>query len=161
MKNIPFIFRMHKKNPLLVFVTLPGLAMGLSAVLLLLFYLNYEFSFDKHFSTKDRVLRLYNNVVENNQSYTYGICLRRAYTGIPSKVPEIEASTQLYDRGRVMIKSANEYFSDLKLLSADQGFFDVFGLNILYGDRKTALEGAYKIVLTSSTAQKILMTWIV
>ncbi len=155
MKNIQFIFRMLRRNPLLVYVNLPGFAIGLSAVLLLLVYLNYEMSFDKHFSTKDRVLRLYCNITENNQSNNYGICLRSAFTEIPSRIPEIEASTQLWDHGLVTIKSNDEYFSDLKFLYVDPGFFDVFGRNLLLGDRKTALEGKNKIVLSSSLALRI------
>jgi putative ABC transport system permease protein len=112
-------------------------------------------SYDKHFSTRNRVLRLYSNVVEKNKSYNYGICLRSAFTEIPTKIPEIEASTQLYRGWRVSLKANNQYFNSLNLLYTDQGFFDVFGLNLLYGDRKTALEGEGKIVISSSTALKI------
>jgi putative ABC transport system permease protein len=48
MKNLRFTFRMFKRNPLLVFVGLPGLAPGLAAVLLLMVYLRHELSFDQH-----------------------------------------------------------------------------------------------------------------
>ena len=46
MKNFHFTYRMLKRNPLLVFVSVPGLAIGLAAVLLLFVYLKHELNFD-------------------------------------------------------------------------------------------------------------------
>ncbi len=155
MKNLRFVFRMLKRNPLLVFVNLPGLAIGLSAFLLLSVYLRHELSFDKHFQTKDRVMRLYSQVTENNYSANYAICLRDAFTEIPDKVPEIQSSAQIYRGWTVTLKSENQQFLSLDLLYSDPGFFDVFGLDLLYGDKTSALEGDKKVVLSASTAQKI------
>lgn len=155
MKNLRFIFRMFARNPLLVFVNLPGLAVGLSAVLLLSVYLKHELSFDKHFATKNNVLRLYNSVSENGQTTNYGICLRSAYTEVPQNIPEIEAATQIYRGWTTTAEYKNEKFPALELLYADKGFFDVFGLNLLFGDKETALFGDKQIVLNVSTAQKI------
>lgn len=146
---------MLRRNPLLLYVTLPGLAIGLSVVLLLLVYLRYEFSFDQHFSTKDRVLRLYNKVTDNQQTINFGISLRKSYTEIPSKVPEVEAAVQIYRGWTITVKRDDRQLQDLRMLYADPGFFDVFGLSLLYGDKKTALEGTRNIVLTSSAAKKI------
>ena len=60
MKNLRFAFHMLKRNPLLLYISIPGLAVGLCAFLLLAVHLKYEFSFDKHFPTGDRILRLCN-----------------------------------------------------------------------------------------------------
>lgn len=154
--NLKFTFRMLKRNPLLVFVAIPGLALGLTAVLLLTVYLNHELSFDRHFSTNDRVLRLYNVVVEtNSRQEVYGNCLRTAYTEIPAKVPEVEASTRLYRGWEVHVKNAVKQFPSMNLLYADPGFFDVFGLDLIAGSRNEALAGEAKVVLTKSSALRI------
>lgn len=157
MQNLRFTFRMLKRNPLLVFVTIPGLAIGLSAVLLLTVYLKHELSYDRHFPTKDRVLRLYNKVTEKGQTTVYGIGLREACTQIPSQVPEVETATQIYGgrQWQVNVKSGDRQFPSLNILYADSGFFDVFGLNLIAGDEKNALAGENQVVLTSSTATKI------
>jgi putative ABC transport system permease protein len=89
MKNLQFTIRLLSRNPLLVFVNIPGLAVGLSVVLLLLVYLEHELSFDQHFETKERVLRLNSEVSNQNGSGIYGISLRDAYTVIPDEVPEV------------------------------------------------------------------------
>jgi putative ABC transport system permease protein len=158
MKNLQFTIRLLSRNPLLVFVNIPGLAVGLSVVLLLLVYLEHELSFDQHFETKERVLRLNSEVSNQNGSGIYGISLRDAYTVIPDEVPEVEAATQLFRWLPVRVKSKTEIFSGMKLLFADPGFFEVFGLDLITGDEATALSGKNKVVLSSSTAKKIFGT---
>lgn len=155
MKNLQFVFRMFKRNPLLIFINLPGLAIGLSAVLLLSVYLKHELSFDQHFKTKDHVVRLYNSVTENGNTENYGICLRKAYTEIPEQVPGIQSATQIYRGWNVFAEYQKVRFSGLSLLYADKEFFDVFGLNLLAGSRNEALMGTNKVVLNESTALKI------
>jgi putative ABC transport system permease protein len=155
MKNLQFIFRMFKRNPLLVFVNIPGLAIGLSAVLLLSVYLKHELSFDKHFKNKDYVLRLYNSVTENGHTENYGICLRNAYTEIPSQIPEIKAATQIYRGMEATAEYQKVRYPGLQLLFADKAFFDVFGLDLLCGNSNDALQGEKKVVINESTAKKI------
>ncbi len=155
MKNLHFIFRMFRRNPLLVFVNLPGLAIGLSAVLLLSVFLKHELSFDQHFKTKDHVVRLYNSVTENGTTENYGICLRQAYTEVPQQVPGIKSATQIYRGWNVFAEYRKVRFSGLNLLYSDKEFFDVFGLDLLYGSREEALSGTNKVVLNESTALKI------
>lgn len=155
MKNLRFIFRMFRRNPLLVFVNLPGLAIGLSAVLLLSVYLKHELSYDQHFQTKDNVLRLYNLVTEEGSVTNWGICLRDAYTEIPSRVPEIKSATQIYRGWGTTAEFEKQKFPNLQLLYADKDFFDVFGLELIQGNSSDALRGENKVVINRSTALKV------
>ena len=155
MNNLKFIFRMFKRNPLLVFVNIPGLALGLSAVLLLSVYLKHELSFDQHFQTKDHVVRMYNLFTMNGHTENYGICMRQAYTQVPQQIPEIKAATQI-DRGwDVYAEYEKTRYSGLEMLFADKEFFEVFGLDLIAGNINDALLGADKVVVSKSTAQKI------
>lgn len=159
MKNIIFSIRKLYRNKLLLWVGIPSLAIGLAVVLLLVSYLRREYSFDKHFSTKDRVVRLYNTVTEGGDE-NYGICLRKSYDEIPQKIAEVEASTQIYDgwTNKLTAIKTTQSFSRLRKLYADKTFFQVFAQRLLVGDKESALKGKNKIVLTASTAQKIFGT---
>lgn len=159
MKNILFSLRMLQRNKLLTFVGIPGLAIGLAVVLLLVSYLKREYSFDKHFSTKDRVVRLYNTAVEG-ESGTYGICLRKAYDEIPAQIGEVESATQIYNgwTDKMTVASSKESYEDLHKLYADEGFFQVFDQKLFVGNKTDALKGKNKMVLTQSTAQKLFGT---
>ena len=155
MKNLSFIFRMLKRNPLLVFVNIPGLAIGLSAILLLSVYLKHELSFDRHFKTKDQVVRLYNSVTENGSTVNWGVCKREAYTEIPLQVPEVKSATQIYNGWNAIVDYNKVRYLDLQVLYVDKEFFDVFGLDLLYGSPDEALDGSGKVVISESTAKKI------
>ncbi len=159
MKNIFFSLRMLRRNKLLLYVGIPGLAIGLSVVLLLVSYLKREYSFDQHFTTKDRVVRLYNKAVKGENA-TYGICLRKAYDEIPSQVAEVEAATQIYNGWIAKIKAveSGEVFQRLRNLYVDKGFLKVFDQKLLAGDKTDALNGKNKIVLTEKTALKVFGT---
>lgn len=158
MKQLRYTFRILKRNPLLVFVTLPGLAFGLAAFLLLSVYVRHELSYDQQFPTKDRVVRLVNHVVDKQSIINYPICLRDDYTEIPAKVPGIEAATQLYRGWDVNVDTKTQRFEKKELLYADPGFFRVFGLNLLAGNSKTALRDINTVVLTAQTANQFFGT---
>ncbi len=159
MKNILFSFRMLKRNKLLLFVGIPGLAIGLAVVLLLVSYLKREYSFDKHFSTKNRVVRLYNKVIEG-ENETYGICLRKAYDEIPMQIAEVEAATQIYNgwESKIKLVESGESFQNIRKLYVDNDFLKVFDQKQLTGNKLDALKGKNKIVLTEKTALKVFGT---
>jgi putative ABC transport system permease protein len=155
MKNLRFTFHMLRRSPLLLYVSIPGLAVGLCAVLLLGVYLKYEFSFDKHFATSSRVLRLCNILHDQDNTHTTSIGLRTAYTQLPAQVPEVEKAVQIYPEWNSIVKTERGTYGNLNLLYADPEFFDVFGLKLLQGNTSDALTGKNNIVLSKSTAEKL------
>ncbi len=154
MEKLRFTFRILKQNPLLTFVCLPGLALGLAAAILLWLYVQTELSYDHNFATHDRVLRLNNVIVENNHQQTLALCFRDSYTEIPARVPAVEAATQIYQGWEVGVKNDNKQYRN-KLLFADNGFFKVFDQYLIQGDTHEALKGKNKVVINTSTAKKI------
>lgn len=158
MKNIRFTFRMLRRNPLLLYINIPGLAIGLCAFLLLAVYLKYEFSFDRHFANNNRVLRLVNTIHEDSQTEVLPIGLRTDYTQLPSRVPEVEKAVQLYNGSRPKLTTDRGTFKDLSSMYADAEFFDVFGVKLLEGNTSDALAGKKNLVISQSTAQKLFGT---
>ncbi|MCF6239737.1 MAG: ABC transporter permease [Bacteroidales bacterium] len=154
-RSIKHIFRNFKKNPVLLFVNIPGLSLGLSAFLLLMFLLIHELSFDKVFPNKERIVRLYNILTEKNTVDALPICLREAYTELPSQVPEIESTVQIYRGWKTNINYKQTKILSQDLLYADSTFFKVFGLNLLSGNVETALKDKYSAVITQNLAQKL------
>ncbi|WP_158867185.1 FtsX-like permease family protein [Maribellus comscasis] len=146
---------MLKRNPLLVYISVPGLAIGLCALLLMSVYLKYEFSFDKHFPTNDRVLRLCNTLHGENETEVLSAALRTAYTQLPEQVPEVKKAVQLYTGWDVNVKTGKGIFKDLQVLYADEEFLDVFGLKLTEGNTSESLSGKKNIVITKSSAEKL------
>ena len=155
MTRIIKILKSFKRRPMLLFVNLPGLAIGLAAFLLLMIYVVHETSFDQYFPTKARVYRLYNTIIEDNSTKTYPICSSKAYTEIPAEIPEIEKACQIYRGWQTIVSRADAQFAIISMLYTDPEFFEVFGLELLQGDQQQALAAANQLVITQSLAQTI------
>ncbi len=155
MTRIIKILKNFKRSPMLLFVNLPGLAIGLAAFLLLMIYVVHETSFDRSFPTRSQVYRLYNTIIEDNATQTYPICSRRAYTEIPAEIPEIDKACQIYRGGRVILSKGETQHTINNLLYVNPEFFDVFGLDLLQGEKDQALQASNQLVLAQSVAQTI------
>ncbi len=155
LKQIINTLRNFRNRPLLLFISIPGLAIGLTAVMILMIYVKHEVSYDNHFPTKDRVGRLYNKVIDEHGSATYPITLRSAYTDVPPQIPEVDLTVQLYRGGDFKIRHQESQFDRQYGLYSDATFFDVFGLNLISGNKENALAAPLSVVLSESLAMKI------
>ena len=117
MNPIKTCIRNFKHNPGLLFVYLPGLAIGLAAFLLWMVYIKHEISYYQHFETKDRVVWLHNQIIEENSVETDGISMRKAFTEIPTQVPEIEKATQVYRGWEQTLKRGEDHFINEELFN--------------------------------------------
>lgn len=158
MKDFLFVLRILKRNPLSFFVNVIGLVVALSTMIFTLTYIRNELSYDRHFKTSDRVVRLYSRVTDNTRTTVYGISLRKAYTQLPSQVPEIESAVQLYGGWKTSVQTKVNKIEKVGIFYADPEFFKVFGLSLNAGDDKTALLGNKCAVITTSLAEKLFHT---
>ncbi len=155
MNDLRFIFRILKRNPLTFFVNVIGLGVALATVIFTLTYIRYELSYDRHFKTKERVVRLYSRVTDNTSTRVYGISLRKAYSELPEMVPEVEAAVQLYGGWPASVQTKETKVEKVGIYYADPEFFKVFGLGLRLGDENRALAGKKSAVITSAVAEKL------
>jgi len=155
LKQIKNSFKSIKRSPLLLFVSIPGLIIGLTVFLLLMIYIKHETSYDKHYPNKDKIVRLYNTIIDDREGSTWPICLRRAFTEIPPQIPEIEAYIQLLRGWKTNVVFQKQKITNIKLLYSDKGFLNVFGLKLIVGNSKNALADKNSVIITKSLAEKI------
>ena len=154
-KQLLNTLRNFKRSPLLLFISIPGLLVGVTASVLLMAYIKHETSYDTSFPNKDRVVRLYNIWIEDNSVDVYPICLREAYTEIPEQIPEIELAVQIYRGGKSNVVYNKKQYSNQKILYADAELFSVFGLEVLQGSKNEALKQKNTAVISKSFAKKV------
>ncbi|MCX6285516.1 MAG: ABC transporter permease [Bacteroidetes bacterium] len=158
MHDLKFVLRILKRHPFMLITNVTGLAVALTTVIFTLTYIRYELSYDRNFTTSDRVVRLYSRVTDNTRTEVYGISLRKAYTQLPGKVPEIESAVQLYGGWKTSVQTKVNKIEKVGTFYADPEFFKVFGLSLNAGDDKTALLGQKTAVITTSLAEKLFHT---
>jgi putative ABC transport system permease protein len=138
------------------FINLFGLTIGLTCCLLITVYILNELSYDKynkHAGNIYRVTRSFNNsdgVVSLNLatiSPPFGYYF-------PTDFPEIKKMTRLLDNGITPMKYKEKMFNERSIFFADENLFDVFTVNVLKGNPKTALYDPFSVMLTEETAKK-------
>ncbi len=147
-------WRNQKKQKGYSFINIAGLAMGMAASILIVFYIYHELSYDRFHKDADRIYRvcLEGELNKNHLSapmacYPLGPYLAREF-------PEVQAATRLVNNGRILTQYADRKYYESDIYYADPSVFDVFTFPFLSGDPRSALTRPYTIVLTERTARK-------
>ena len=143
------------KNKFTSFVNIIGLTIGITAFILIMLYVQHEFSIDRFNKHYDKIYRL--------QTENYAKFPPIIGEHIKEKVPEIENIARI-----VIVGNGKEYISysdpgsmemalkvQCQSYFADSTVFDVFTLPFVQGEPGSALKDPFTIVLTESTAHKL------
>ncbi len=138
------------------FINLTGLAVGITACILIMLYVQYELSYDKYLKDHDRIFRVSRywlnadgkvNLHLGHLAPPFSPLFNLDYEGT------IEQSVRLLDFNPI-IKTEDKQFEENDCFFADPEFLKVFSWNMIQGDPATCLNEPYSIVLTKSTAFK-------
>jgi putative ABC transport system permease protein len=145
---INLMFRNFSRNKTFSVINIIGLAIGISCVILILSWVRYEVSFDKYHAYADRIYR-----VERRPFCT----LAPSFAPLMKKdFPEIEKMVRMVDVDEYGLRFKYNENSNVekKVCFSEPEIFDIFSLEMLYGDPKTALTQQNSIVLTEAMASK-------
>lgn len=147
-------FRNILKNKGFAFINIFGLAIGLTASLLILLWIMNELSYEKHNVNAKNIYR-----VEEDQFYS-GNRYHVTVTPHPSgpvwkeKIPEIREQTRINRLPRILFRQDEKVFFESSIVAADSGLFKIFTMPFILGDAETALRSPNSIVLTEKLAAK-------
>ena len=158
-------FRHLLKNRLYALINVGGLAIGLTAFMLLIFYINHERSYDTWDGQLERVyqFREYHDFFtpDNKQSWQE-INDSRIASLVRTRVPQFSHVTKV-ENGEwtdgVSLKAAHaEPLKVQYVRDADSAFFQVFPYRFLQGNPATAIKEPNTIVLKDHTAIQLFGT---
>jgi len=141
----------HKRY---AFLNITGLAVGLSACLLMASYVIHELSFETMHPSRDRIYRV------NGRIPMGGRTLLNAVVGAPfgptleESLPEIEESIRILRRRHVPVRVEDRDFKENKMFFAEQEILGVFSIPLLHGNLITALEAPFTVIIDETLAQK-------
>ena len=136
-------------------INIMGLAIGIACCLLILLYVQYEFSYDRYHENTDRIYRVsLHGVLAGNEINSVTTPYPMAAT-LAREFPEVESATRFRPFFLDMLVSLGDTaYQEKQIYHADQGFFDVFSYEFLAGDSSTALIQPNSMVVTESIANK-------
>jgi putative ABC transport system permease protein len=145
------------RNKLYSLINILGLAIGITACLLIMLFINYEFSYENLFSKADRIYRVLTiDAALGTNKQRVGITMPPLGTILADNFPEIEAATRLSGGRRTLMQIGDEqgiYAENLR--AADANFFSIFDFKLLKGDPATALSEPNNLILTTKMANSI------
>jgi putative ABC transport system permease protein len=142
--------RLFKRNLLYSAIRVIGLSLGVAALLLSLFYYNYEQSFDSFHPQADHIYRI-GRITEAGKVATTTFPLAKT---LQSEYPEYLFTHFFKDRSKTLFRKEDKSFYEEKMIWADGNFLQVFPFDNFQGNSATALQEPYSVVLTSAAAEK-------
>ena len=134
-------------------LTLIGLSLGIAMTLLVLAYVDYEKSYDKHFPDSENIYRLI------SFGHIGGDTIKSALSPYPlslvaEQIPGVIAATRLIPAEKKLVSSNHARHNEPNFFYADNNFFEVFGIPFFLGNPQTALADSNSIVISKTIAQK-------
>jgi len=136
-------------------INLLGLTIGLTACLLISFYVIDELSYDKFHEKGDRIYRVaYQYKAPSGDIQKHTMSEFRLKETFESYFNQIEEFVRISMPGSFYIEFDDKKFYETGVSLVDENFFDVFTYEWIAGDKETALDKPFAAVLTESVAKK-------
>lgn len=139
-------------------INILGLVIGVTACLLTFRYINDELSYDQHHVDKENIYRVDAEVSLRNEGGRGGRSPSPLAFALQKDFPEIVESAricQVFDVDQFLIKYQNQSFFEDKVIFADSNLFELLTYEFIKGDKTTALDEPYAVVVSDKTASKL------
>ncbi len=157
LKNyLKIAYRNLFRNKSYAFINIIGLGFSIGAIILIMLYIRFEFSFDNFHKNKDQIYRISINAYrEGNLEGETPIFTPPIGPAMKKDFPEVENYTRFSTNITSYFYVNNKHIKVKNIIYADSTFFDVFSFHLLSGDIETVLKIPNSIVLTEETAEKL------
>nr|WP_068891149.1 ABC transporter permease [Pedobacter panaciterrae] len=157
--NLKIALRNLWRNKTSSIINIVGLAVGLSACLLLLLYVNYEMNFDRQYKDSDKIYQVMTNFQDESGKITRTGTSpgNQIAMAIRNKIPEVDLITRIAGGNESLIANKENGFKKVDLF-ADPEILKIFGYEFIAGNPAVALNTPDAVVLTEGTAKLLFGT---
>lgn len=138
------------------FINVAGLATGMACFLLILLYVQHEQSYDQAHPNVDRLYRLVYDNTKGGGTTPWAITKAEWSRILPESLAEIEEGVSIIPTFgfNSLVEYEDKRFLEERFLWADSSLLRLFDLDLIQGDKATALREPYTIVIPERTAKK-------
>ena len=147
-------FRNIKKDLFYSLINILGLSVGVLSAILIMFYINDEINFDKHYSDYDRIYRLETHFKIQGKEDFFALSQNPLGPTVKDECPEIESYTRVKNAQKLNYKHEENQYSEENFYLADSNYFELFDHKFVHGSAVGALNKPHTVVLTESTAKR-------
>ena len=149
-------FRNIQRNKAITFINLSGFAVGITACILITFWIVDEFKYDKFHKKSGRIYRIVLSWESKQPRTPHPMAL-----AMVNDFAEVENAVSLspiwgpgLTRPIFSVRYEDKLFDEREIFSADTTFFDVFTFPFIAGDPKTALKTPFGVIITKKIAKR-------
>jgi putative ABC transport system permease protein len=136
-------------------INLLGLTIGLTACLLISFYVIDELSYDKFHEKGDRIYRVgYQYKAPSGEIFKIATTEYKLKEAFETYFNQIESFVRISQPGSFYVKYEDKMFYEPKVSLIEKNFFEVFTFEWIAGDKHTALDEPFTAVIDETTAKK-------
>ena len=156
--NLKIAWRNLWKNKGYTFINVIGLSIGMASCILIFLFIRYQLSFDEDFKNENRIFRFVTDwKYEAFDDYSAGVPIPVAKVA-KDEIPGLEKTAAIVRRGsivRVQDRKGRDIIkSDEDVYYAEPDFFEIFGINWIFGHPTQALGQPNTVVLSETSAKK-------
>lgn len=157
--NLKIALRSLLKQKIYTIINVLGLAVGIASCLLIVLFIQNEFSYDKFFQDQDRIYRMVLERKYPTHSTFYSI-IPNSFEGVIRRdFPEIEESTNAFGFQNFSMSYKNDrdevsQFDEDFVLAVDSNFLKMFNFKLLKGNPDKVLKQANEMVITKEMARR-------
>ena len=131
-----------------------GLATGMAVALLIGFWVNNQYSYDKFLPDYQQLYQVRRNFNSNGEILTFSTTSLKLADALRNQIPEIEyvAESDWMGSHGLMVGDKKFYMNGAQINS---DFLKMFQYPLLQGNANSVMKDAYSIVLTESTAKAL------
>ncbi|MBO9731541.1 MAG: ABC transporter permease [Chitinophaga sp.] len=142
------------KNKLSALINIGGLSIGLATGILILLWINDEFSFDAFHQNSAHLFRIMENRRQEGSWQTSTVTQGPLMKKLVQDLPEIKYASRIAYGGQGLMVAGNKSLYQESVYT-DPAYFKMFTFPAVNGDPVTALQEPGNIVLTESAATRI------
>ena len=148
-------FRSLKKQPFFTLINIFGLAIGMAGSLLIALYIYEELHYDEMFVDADRIYRIDMEIKFGGAEKKSGETSPPMAATLEKDFPEVVNTVRFRTLGSNLFRGIDKT-TNLKELSTtyvDSTFFEMFGLELINGNKESALKDPNTLVMTRTAAE--------
>jgi putative ABC transport system permease protein len=145
--------RVFRKEKSYSMINTFGLVLGFVCCLMIYLFISDELSYDKFHADGDRIYRVASAYMREGRWEPYASNSWRTAELIEANFGEVEELVRIMTSEDIVEYGEKRIYEE-KMAVVDESFFDVFSFPVVAGNKTSALQGANKVVISQTTAQR-------
>jgi putative ABC transport system permease protein len=148
------LVRNARRDLFFTLLNLLGLAIGITATIMIFIYIQDQVTFDKNNEHFDRIYRLEGDFFINEKQDLTAITQIPLGPTLKDEYPEVIEQARILPRRDFYFKRDEDTFKEDSIMLADSTIFNVFTIPFITGDPNTALTAPFSMVISQTLANK-------